>query len=386
MAWNKLIGLHKEKRLIQSTLTNNKLASAYCFVGNEGIGKDGFAIELAKATNCYQPIIKTEIDADGMQYETFNACDSCKSCKMANSLSHPNIQFIIPYPAKSNLTEDMYSMISDQMSLKSKNIYHKIIIPKANEIQIDTIRSIRKKVALSNDKGRQFVIVSNGDKLNTAASNAFLKTLEEPPPDTTIIITTSNKERLLNTIQSRCQMMYFSALPFDEIAEYIEEKYHRSEADSNLFAALSQGSITNAVDMFSGNINTMREQVVDMLRIALKKNIYRLELSDAINIKGLDDDIKMDKKQSNKLLLNLLIIWLRDVLAISMVGEQADIINKDQKDRMIKFNIGYPNANYYDAIDYVEQAIIKIEANADTQLTLITLFIHLRSIFHNVDY
>ncbi len=386
MAWNKLLGLHKEKKLIQTALLNKKIASAYCFVGNEGVGKDGFAIELAKASNCYQPIIKNEIDDNGAEYQSYNACDSCKSCKMASSLSHPNIQFIFPYPAKSNLNDEMYSIINEQISLKAKDIYHKITIPKANEIQIDTIRSIKKKVSLSNDKGRQFVIVSNADKLNTAASNAFLKTLEEPPPDTTIIITTSNKERLLDTIQSRCQMMHFSSLPFSEIAEYIEEKYHRNETDSQLFAALSQGSITNAIDMFSSNMNAMRGQVVDMLRIALKKNVYRLELTDAISISGFENDIKMDRKQFHKLLLNLLIVWFRDVLAISMLGADADVINKDQKERMIKFSIGYPDANYYDAIDYVERAIFKIDANADPQLTLITLFLHLRNVFHNVEY
>jgi DNA polymerase-3 subunit delta' len=305
---------------------------------------------------------------------------------MANSFSHPNIQFIHPHPAKTNLNDEMYSIIKEQLSLKSDNIYHKIVIPKANEIQIDTIRTIKKKVALSNDKGRQFVIVSNGDKLNTAASNAFLKTLEEPPADTTIIITTSNKDKLLPTIQSRCQIIYFGALPETEIAEYIEEKYHRSETDSRLFATLSQGSITNAIEMFNSNMNVNRTQIVDMLRIALKKNVYRLELTDSIvNTSKLEDDVKMDKKQFHKLLLNLLIIWFNDVLKMSIVGETANIVNVDQKDRIINFHKGYPNADYYEAIDYIEKAIHKIDSNTDPKLTLITLFLHLRNIFHNVN-
>jgi len=385
MAWNKLLGLYKEKHLIQTTILNNKLASAYCFVGNEGIGKDGFAIEFAKAVNCYTPIITTEINEQGNEYKTYNACDKCKSCKMANNLSHPNIQFIHPYPAKTNLNDEMYAVIKEQVALKAADIYHKITIPKANEIQIDTIRSIKKKVALSNEKGRQFVIISNADKLNTAAANAFLKTSEEPPSDTTIIITTSNKERLLDTIQSRCQMLYFSPIPEDEIANYIEEKYHKSETSSRLFATLSQGSITNAMDMFSSNMNAMRTKIVDMLRVALKKNIYRVELSDMITINNFDD-AKIDKRHYYKLLLNLLIIWLRDVLAISAVGEDANIVNVDQKERMTKFNAGYPNANYYDAIDYVEKAIYKIDSNTDPKLTLITMFLQLRKVFHNVNY
>ena len=387
MAWNKLLGLYKEKHLIQTAILNNRIAGAYCFVGMEGIGKDGFAVEFAKTVNCYSPIITTEKDEANAEYQTYTACDSCKSCKMANIFSHPNIQFIHPYPSKTNLNDDMFAIIKEQLSLKAENIYHKILIPKANEIQIDTIRAIKKKVALSNDKGRQFVIVSNADKLNAAASNAFLKTLEEPPTDTTIIITTSNKDKLLSTIQSRCQMIYFSPLPEDEIALYIEERYHRSETDSRLFATLSQGSVTNSMEMFSNNMNAMRTQIVDMLRIALKKNVYRLELTDVIaNSNKVEDNTKMDKKQFHKLLLNLLMIWLRDVLAISVAGETANIVNTDQRERMMKFNAGYPNANYYEAVDYVENAMFKIDSNVDPKLTLTTLFLHLRSVFHDVDY
>ena len=382
MSWNKLLGLYKEKNLIQTAIINNKIASAYCFVGMEGIGKDAFAIEFAKVVNCYSPIINKTTE-----HLTYSACDECKSCKMANALAHPNIQFIHPLPAKTNLNEEMQAIINDQLSMKAKNVYHKIIIPKANEIQIDTIRAIKKKIILSNEKGRQFVIVSNADRLNTAAANAFLKTLEEPPADTTIIIVTSNKEKLLNTIQSRCQIIYFNSLPEKEIADYIEETFHRSETDSRLFATLSQGSITNAMEMFNSNMNAMRTQIVDMLRIALKKSVYRVELSDAIvDSNKLDDDVKMDKKQFNKMLLNLLIIWFRDVLAISAIGDTANIVNADQKDRMIKFNLGYPDANYYDAISYVENAITKIDSNADPKLTLLSLFLHLRNVFHNVEY
>jgi DNA polymerase-3 subunit delta' len=387
VAWNKFLGLYKEKHLIQTTILSNRIGSAYCFVGIDGIGKDGFAIEFAKAVNCYEPIIKTEVNDADVEYQTYTACDNCKSCKMATALTHPNIQFIHPYPSKTNLNDEMYKIIKEQLALKANDIYHKILIPKANEIQVDTIRTIKHKVALSNERGRQFVIVSNADKLNTAAANAFLKTLEEPPFNTTIIITTSNKDKLLKTIQSRCQMVYFNPLPEIEIANYIEEKYHRSETDSRLFATLSQGAISKATEMFSSNMNVIRTQIIDMLRISLKKSVYRLELTDMIaNIGKLEENIKMDKKQLCKLLLNLLIIWFRDVLAISVIGETANIVNVDQKERMIKFNMGYPNANYYDAISYVENAIYKIDSNADPKLTLITLFLHLRNIFHNVNY
>lgn len=283
-------------------MLTNHLASAYCFIGMEGIGKDGFAIELAKTANCYAPIIKPISDANGVTRDSITACDECKSCQMANNLSHPNIQFIFATPNKDKITEAIYAEIKAQIGIKKSNIYHKIAIDKANEIQIDTIRDIKKSNALSNETGHKFVIISDGDKLNEKASNAFLKMLEEPSPNSTIIITTSKKERLLDTILSRCQQVFFNPLPIDDIADYIQEQYHRSEVDSKLFAVLSQGSVIKAVANFDDNINSMRSQAVDLLRIALKKKIFRIELLSAI-----DEIAKKDRSMIN-VFLNLLLV------------------------------------------------------------------------------
>ncbi len=53
MSWNTIIGQIRVKGIIQRALKEHSIAHAYCFYGNEGIGKEALALELAKVMNCF---------------------------------------------------------------------------------------------------------------------------------------------------------------------------------------------------------------------------------------------------------------------------------------------------------------------------------------------
>ncbi|MDR0927792.1 MAG: hypothetical protein LBO69_08520 [Ignavibacteria bacterium] len=379
---NNIIGLYHERRLLEKAILDNRLAGAYCFLGIEGVGKDAMAIEVAKVTNCYEPIITTEVDEQNNEYQSIAACEHCKSCKMANSLSHPNIQFIYSIPGGDKLSDEQHSAIKEEIKLKVEDKYHKMVIPNAKYINIQQIRDIKKRASLSTvSYGRRFIIISNGEQMNTEAANAFLKTLEEPQPDTTIIITSSKKEQLLQTILSRCQQIYFSPIPFDDMVTYLSSKHNKSNVEARLIATFAQGSISNALNFFDDSINSMRSQAVDTLRSALHRKEYRIELTNAI-----DNILKSKDKKMFGLFLNLLLIWVRDVYSIAVLRNTELVINLDLAERMVKFHNGYPDANLLNAISKIEQAIGRIERNVDPKMTFTALFIELRRIFLQIDY
>ena len=395
MAWNEIIGLEKEKKLLQKALLEERLAGAYCFLGIEGIGKDAVALELAKTANCYEPIIsknneiinkenfaKTHYTIKELNEITITACDKCKSCKMANSFVHPNIQYVFALPADTQMTDEHFAAIKEQFAMKITDKYHQISIPNAKQIHISLIRTIKKNISLSSSKkGRRFIIISNGDLMNTEAANAFLKTLEEPQLNTTIIITSSKKEKLLQTILSRCQQIFFEPLSNAEIAKYLIENEQKDEVQSKLIAAFAQGSITRALEYFDDDMHTMRSEVVDILRIALKRKTYRIELLNAIE--------KLLEKKDKKIyviFLNLLLVWIRDVYTISRMQNTDLVINADLSERMLKFYNGFPNADLQKALLIIESSINRIEYNIDPKLTLISLFVELRNIFLKTEY
>lgn len=162
---------HEEHRHIagqlQRSLERGRLAHAYLFAGARGSGTTEMARTVAKALNC----LKKDNDC----------CDRCDSCRRIEEGVHPDIYWVRPES-------------------------------KSRRITVDQIREFERAANLKAGSARVKVgIVVDADCLGEEASNAFLKTLEEPPAQTIIILLTAQPQRLLPTILSRCLRISFGA-------------------------------------------------------------------------------------------------------------------------------------------------------------------------------
>lgn len=383
MSWTQLLHHERTKKILQRAILENKVASAYLFWGLEGIGKEALAIEFAKTLNCLSPIV-----SDG----SISACDTCKSCKQIASLSHPNLQLVFSLPtgkgteAKvetsiSKLSDEQLSEVNQQLKIKAKDPYHKISIANANQIKIASIREVKKNLTMSSSsKGRRVVIVINAEEMTNEASNAFLKTLEEPHENITIILTTSKKEMLMQTILSRCQQIHCEPIPDDLVARYVHLNYGKDTAESRLIADFAQGSISRAVDFLETDMQAMRSDIIDTMRSALKKN-YRIELNNYIEkILAAKDKNKAESS------LKLLQIWMRDLYIYIKTQNSSGLVNQDQLERIIKFAELFPNADVDKILTEIEESIIKIRRNVNLQLILLSLFLNIRKILLRVEF
>jgi len=150
---------------LHRSLQRGRLAHAYLFTGPRGSGKEAVARTLAKALNC------AEKDHD--------SCDRCDSCRRVDEGAHPDVYWVRPES-------------------------------KSRRIQVEQMREFMKAVNLRSSMGGVKVgIVVDADCLGEEASNAFLKTLEEPPAQTVIVLLTADPQRLLPTILSRCLRISF---------------------------------------------------------------------------------------------------------------------------------------------------------------------------------
>jgi DNA polymerase-3 subunit delta' len=162
----KLYGNHKILTLLQNAHTTNSIASTYLFYGPSGVGKEAVAIKFAAMVN------------------------GLDEGKWLNS---ENITFLHKLPANKsvkkseniydNYPDDVIEHIRNELHKKQENAYHQVEIPNANQIRVDSIRILKRKLSASTSGGRRFVIVSGADTMNNAAANSFLKTLEEPNPN-----------------------------------------------------------------------------------------------------------------------------------------------------------------------------------------------------------
>jgi DNA polymerase-3 subunit gamma/tau len=172
-----VVGQQHVTRTLSNAIQSGRVAHAYIFSGARGVGKTTTARILAKALNC----------AKGPGAEPCNECDSCREIGLGNSLD------VIEIDAASNRG-------------------------------IDQIRELREMVRYAPAGGRyKLVILDEAHALTNEASNALLKTLEEPPDKVIFVMATTEPENLADTIRSRSQHFHFRALSFAEISDALVE-------------------------------------------------------------------------------------------------------------------------------------------------------------------
>lgn len=381
MSWDSIIGQERVKDILQRAIIENKVSHSYCFWGVEGCGKDALAIEFAKALNCTNPV------TDGAT--KYEACDECDSCRAMKSLQSANLQLIFSLPTPkttsakeegvlAKMSAEQMAEINAQIRLKAENPYHKISLAGANQIKIASIRELKKKLSLSGSIGRRVIIISNADEITTEASNAFLKTLEEPQENITIIQTTAKIDKIMPTILSRSQQIHCEPISDESIVNMLVNKMGKSPAEASIIASFAQGSYFRALEFMEDDLQDLRESVVNAFR-AIIKNKYRIELLD-----NLEELFKVkDKKKIEKYLV-LLMLWLRDAMILHNVGDNCLIINADYAETLTKFVQHFGHKDIPLAIEIIEFAISRIYGNVMTELLLLDLFLDLRHIFRQV--
>lgn len=330
--WNNVIGQERVKQILRSALEHERLPSAYLFHGPEGIGKDAAALELAKAINCIGP------NATGQE-----GCDECVHCQQIGQLASPILHFVyalakdVESPGESNQKEEDLEIIREEVAQKAVDPYYNISIPRAMSIQVGQIRELRMNLSRSMGTGKKrIVIISEADMMNAQAQNAFLKTLEEPNPNTLIILTSSNINRFYPTILSRCQEVRFDILDNDEITNALMTRDELARDEAEFIARLANGSYSQARRMIGEDLKEMRRQIVSFLRMGLSRSRKNALHEIDIFLPRSSAGSFLEKRQAVEQRLFLLMLWLRDALAISTEsGDQ--IINIDQREDLDRF-------------------------------------------------
>lgn len=202
------------QKALTSTLKNaiatGRLAHSYLFCGSRGVGKTSCARIFSKTINCQNPT------PDG---EACNECESCRAFNDGNSLN------IIELDAASNNS-------------------------------VEDIRELSRQVLIPPSSGKYRVfIVDEVHMLSSAAFNAFLKTLEEPPKYVIFILATTEKQKILPTILSRCQIYDFKRITIRDMVDHLSyvaasEGIKAEPAALGVIARKADGAMRDALSIF----------------------------------------------------------------------------------------------------------------------------------------
>jgi DNA polymerase-3 subunit gamma/tau len=244
-SFREVVGQSHVTRTLENAVRNDRVAHAYIFSGGRGVGKTTSARILAKVLNC----------SNRREAEPCQECDSCREIKAGTALD------VIEIDAASNRG-------------------------------IDQIRELREMVQFAPMGGRyKVVLLDEAHMLTEDASNALLKTLEEPPPRVIFIMATTEPEALADTIRSRSQHFHFRPLEFGEISDALRHiaQTEKIEIDDSALAVLAraaEGSLRDSLSLleqaiaFCGSsirgeqvrelLGVVREEVLDELMAAIR--------------------------------------------------------------------------------------------------------------------
>ncbi len=159
--------------LLRRSLARGRLGHAYLFQGDDLDSLEGAATDLAQTLLCESPLER------GHEGQSLRPCGQCSQCRRVLHRTHPDVTWVHP---------------------ESK--MRQIVATQAREVT--RILGLRPSEA-----PRKIAVFVGADRLNSGASNAFLKTLEEPPAGSIILLLTTEPGRVLETILSRCLRLSF---------------------------------------------------------------------------------------------------------------------------------------------------------------------------------
>lgn len=319
MGFNEIIGHEKQKQMFLSILKKDRLPHAFLFSGQEGIGKKKTAKVFAKYILC----------------EEQRGCGVCRSCIKIERNIHPDV----------------------------------IIIENEDTMGIDQSRAVGKEVfEYPYESSKRVIVIDRADAMTREATNALLKTLEEPPNFNVFFLITSSERDVPLTIRSRCAKISFSHLQEKLLQEYFINKAGIGEEQAELLSYISQGSIGYGLFWMEKDHLMLRRKIAELVVGKDRSFINATLISE--KIAGSHRDLTM--------FLSFLLSLFRDICVIRECSEgisMSMMINRDMKDLL---KIEYVDVKWIEtSIRVIKETFAMLRYNINKLLAIETMLMNI---------
>jgi len=323
--FNDIVGQNEVVNSLKNILKEHSTRHAYIFAGPEGIGKRLVAKVFASALLC--------IDSDSLE-----ACGECQLCRLFQSGTNP----------------DFYVLETEGTS-----------------ISVDDIRKMQQDISIRPMYSEKKVyLIAEADKMTVQAQNCLLKTLEEPPEYAVIILTAVNINNLLETIRSRCILYNFRKNTDEEIRQCIKKVKGHELSGIDFIVSYADGIPGKAIRMIeSEDFLSVRDKVIEIVLKLRDSN-----LAEIFDVYGFFEDNK-DNVDS---ILDIMLMFYRDLLIVKKVGKENILINSDKKDIILKNAKRYEINKLIKNVNAIEEARKNIKQNANYQLVIEVMLMKLQ--------
>lgn len=325
---------------LRQSLVGGRASHAYLVSGPAQLGKALLALRLAQALNCERSI--------------GDPCGECRACRRIERGNHPDVR--------------ISGMAAQARGLKPEDA------AKQRDLKIDTVREWLADVNLKPYEGKRRVfILHDAERLNEAAANAMLKTLEEPPPYATLILVANTSGDLLPTIVSRCQPLKLRPVPRAQVAQALQERLNLAAEDAELLAAWSGGRYGWAAQMVENpdELAARQEKLGQLIGLS--------GLARADGFRWAEEQAKAYRSGEQASVFEALALWQswwRDIM-LTAGGVPEDVTHVDQRAQLAKIARRYNVADIRDFIERLDQAAKQLRENVNPQLALESVLLHM---------
>ncbi len=368
---------HQERahRVLQQALASGRMPHAYLFAGPDGVGREMLADRLARLLLCESPPRRplpgelAGATADGLGLD---ACGQCTNCRLVEAGTHPDLHLVY---------RQLNRQHPDATIRKQKALF----------LGVDVIRHfVVDRAATRPIRGRaKIFILREAERLNDAAQNALLKTLEEPPSDTFLILITTGLDRMLPTTRSRCQQIHFQALPDDYVARRLRDLRPDAPPEAVQYLARhAEGSLGLALQMLDDNLYALKrtwgERLLPLIGGGQAFAAHVLaepfiadarQLAESVSERDPDVSDTDALRTTLQALMAVVGDFYRDALR-TKVGLASALTNADQSEVPERLAAGTAEA-LTAALRHLADAEANLRRNANVDLTVETLFLGL---------
>lgn len=335
-----IVGHEWAVQFLRQSLASGRASHAYLISGPAQVGKALLALRLAQVLNCERG------GAD--------PCLECRSCRRIERGNHPDVR--------------ISGMAAQTIGMKAEDA------AKQRDLKIDTVREWLSDVNLKPYEGnRRVFILHDAERLNEAAANAMLKTLEEPPPYATLLLVANTSGDLLSTIVSRCQPLKLRPVPREQIAQALVERRQLAQEDADLLAAWSGGRFGWAAQMVDSpdELAARQEQLGQLVALASQPRAegFRWAEECAKAYRGGEQASVIDA-------LRLWQSWWRDVM-LTAGGTPEAVTHIDQREALEALARSYRIADVSAFIARLDMAAQQLRENVNPQLVMENALLHL---------
>jgi len=320
MTFDQILGHARQKEILRRAIRSQRLAHAYLFEGPEGIGKQLVALALTRAVVC----------SEG------TGCGSCVACRKVDHHNHPDLHLLEPDGAS---------------------------------IKIEQIRGLQKELSYRPlEAAKKICIIDAAERMNPAAGNALLKTLEEPSGEALIILLSSHPERVLPTIRSRSQRLPFQRLAQDLIKTVLVRQPGLDEIHAHILASLSEGSFKIALGKDHDLYLEQRKEIIRGISVLSMDNIVPIfELAQKL----------ADNKEQLQDILEILQIFYRDLLTYKHYAGEEQLVNIDLIEEIRRAAQCHDQRTLLNKLEALAQTRRLLERNINRQLAVENLLLDL---------